>query len=151
MDSFYQTLTNELANPVYAGMTDLEAVNKLNTKDVPARQLVPLWMVKKHAIENGYWIAIKAAATSHESPTVQAAATLTLDYVEDKRFDNLDLDLSSTQSLLAALVSGGVITQTNADELDAMADTFISKADELGLGVVGDGHVLSARELLAEE
>lgn len=145
----YDVLIPELVNdPLqrgYAAMSHDEAAASMNAVDIPVRKLVPLWNVKKTAIESGCWLTIKAAAVSHVSPGVQGAATVALDYINDQRFENLDMDLTSTQEMLGALVAGGVLTQAQADTLDALADDLTSRAIQLGIGTVGAGHIDSAR------
>jgi len=145
----YAILTEELStDPLergYAEMTDVEVATSLNTADVTVRQLVPLWRVKKTAIEEGCWLPIQAAAASHETPAVQGAAMIAIDYINDQRFENLDMDLPSTQQMLGALVAGGVISAEQSATLDALADSTTSRASQLGIGRVGAGHVESAR------
>jgi hypothetical protein len=145
----YSILSTELTtDPLgrgYAEMSAEEAANSLNTVNIVARQLVPLWNVKKTAIEAGCWLAIKAAAVSHVSPDVQGAAAIAVDYIDDQRFTNLDMDLTSTKLMLGALVAGSVITQAQADILDALANTTISRATQLNLGVVAPGHIEEIR------
>lgn len=145
----YEILTAELQNDPaglgYATMTDAEVATAINATTQAARQLVPLWQIKKAAIESNLWLAIKNAAASHADAQVQGVANVTLDYISDSRFENLDMDLASTQAMLGALVAGGVVTQDFVDALDAMADTTTSRANVLGLGTVSDGHVKSAR------
>ena len=140
----YSTLKAEIQNDPqqvgYAEMDENAIMTSLNANTVAKRVLVPLWKIKKHAIENGYWVALRAAAADTESP-LNTVATLTVDYISDERFDNLDMDLTSTQTLLGGLVAGGILTQAQADELDAMGDTFESRATELGLPTVNLGHL----------
>ena len=147
MNDFYTALIAELQSGDYGGMTDAEAAAAINALTQPARQLVPLWRVKQFCIESSAWLAILQAAQSHENEQVRGAAALTAIYVDDSRFANLDLDLPSTQQMLGGLVAGGVVTQELAAAVDALANTTTSRAAILGLGTVGDGHVLSARRM----
>ena len=145
----YDILTAELQNDPeglgYAAMSDVEVVTAINAETQTARQTVPLWQVKKAAIENNFWLAIKAAAASHADEQVKGVANIVLDYVDDTRFNNLDMDLVSTQTMLGALVAGGVITQDFSDLLNGLANTTTSRAAILGLSQVSDGHIKSAR------
>jgi len=130
----------------YVAMSDVEVVSSLNTADRAIRQLVPLWQVKKTAIEEGCWLAIQAAvADESKSEQVRGAAAIAVDYINDQRFQNLDMDLTSTQQMLGALVVGGVITAAQSATLDALADGVISRAEEIGLAGVRVGDVQRAR------
>lgn len=146
----YEALKAELrddpAGVGYAEMTDQQAADAINANSQAARKLVPLWQIKKRLVETGSLLSIQAAAAV-ESP-IQAAAKLTLEYIDDRRFENLDMDLASTKAMVGALVAGGVVSADLAAELDGMASTTTSRAAILGLGAVGDGHILSARSQL---
>jgi len=145
----YDKLTAEIKNDPagrgYSAMSHEEAAASVNARDIPVRKLVPLWNVKKTAIETNCWLAIKAAAAAHAVPEVQGAAAVAVDYIDDQRFENLDMDLPSTQAMLGALVAGGVLTQDQADTLDALADDLTSRAIQLELSTVGPHHVEYAR------
>lgn len=106
---------------------------RLNAKTLPG--LVPLWEIKKAAIEAGEWYSIVVAADSHEVPQVKAAAYMAKDYIDDRRFTNLDLSLPSTQQMLGGLVQGGVMSQGLVDTITGLAANRASIADSLGVAV----------------
>jgi hypothetical protein len=139
-------LRDDPAGMGYAAMSDHEAASAINASTQPARQLVPLWLIKRRLIETGAWLALQAAAAAESA--VQPAAKLTLEYVDDHRFENLDLDLLSTQQMLGALQAAGIVSAELAAELDTLADTTTSRAMMLGLGRVEPGHVESARRMM---
>lgn len=129
-------LAAELAPLAEAGR-DQDVADALNRKDRPGRKLVDLWQIKLAAIEGGFWPAIKVAAASHPVPEIKAVADTVLDYVDDRRFSTIDPHRESTSAMLGALVAGSVITQEHADALTALADTTVSRAEELfGSGTV---------------
>jgi hypothetical protein len=140
----YNILQDEIRNdPLgvgYSQMNEIQIMDSLNSATQSKRVLVPLWKIKRHAIENGYWVALRTAAADATSP-LNTVAVLTVDYIGDERFDNLDMDLASTQQLLGGLVAGGILTQAQADELDEMGDEFESRATKLGLPSVNLGHL----------
>ena len=142
----YETLKNELLNdPLergYSTMTDNEVFISLTTKDRPLRVLVPLWQIKKHAIENGYWFTLKGTVSEH--PGYLAAASA-VEYISDGRFENIDMDLTSTQTMLGGLVATSLLSQDFADALNAMADSLQSRAEELGLTDLSNGHITMVR------
>ena len=121
------TLREELAKDAYTGMTPEQMLVAVNTPTVltGARQLVPLWKIKKLCVETGVWVAMKLAAVQTQSSQLAAVATLATEYINDTRFENLDLDLVSTKQMVGALVQGGVMTQAQADEIDDMANARI--------------------------
>lgn len=134
-----QALKSEIENDPqslgYAALVeagrDQDVANLLNAKNRAGHRLVQLWEVKLAAIEGGFWPAIKVAATSHPVAEIKAVADTVLDYVDDRRFSTIDMDRASTMTMLEALVSGQVITQEQADSLVALADTTLSRAEEL--------------------
>ncbi len=140
----YESLSNELKDAAYAELSDSAAAESLNAVTVTCRQLVPLWQVKKHALENGYWLLIKAAALDTQHPAYAAAASA-VEFVSDTRFENLDMDLVSTKAMIAGLVATSVMTAAQAEALDAMADYSVSRAAQLGLSLVSTDDVGIAR------
>lgn len=148
----YETLVPELRDDPaaigYAGMDDAQRLAALHAENQPVRQLVPLWQIKKRLIETGAWLELQKAAVDHQSEQVKAAASLTLLYVDDARFENLDLDLASTQQLLGALVQAMIVTTDMSAEIDAMANATTSRAAILGLQSVQLGNMVSARKTM---
>lgn len=144
----YEKLATELATDPkslgYAGQPHQAVADMLNATTQVGRQMLPLWLLKRRLIETGAWLALQAAAAAESQ--VQPAARLALEYIEDRRFENLDLDLQSTQQMIGALVLGGIVTAALAAEMDAMATTQISRAEQIGIGRVTDGDVQAARE-----
>ncbi len=122
---------------------DQKCADLLNAKTVDGRRRAPLADVKRHAIENGYWIPLKVAAASHVNAGVQGAAQAALDYVGDLRFDTIDLDLPSVGTMLGALVSGGVITTAQRDGLLVLGNSKISRAEEAW----GAGTIITAEQV----
>ena len=61
--------------------------------------------------------------------------------------DGTTLDLSKPDrvAMLAAMVSGSVLTAGEQAEIEALGTVNISRADELGLGIVSTAHVATAR------
>lgn len=146
----YSKLKAELADDPasigYSAMTNAEASAAINASTQPARQLVPLWQIKKRLIETGVLLAIQAAAETESQ--IQAAARLTIEYIDDDRFEHLDMDLDSTKQMVGALIAGGVVSSDLSAELDAMAATTTSRAAILGIERVEPGHVESARRMM---
>jgi hypothetical protein len=114
---------------------------------VRRRRLVPIWEIQKLAIESGFLLAVESAAESHAVAEVQTAARVAVRYMNNPRFDNLDLDLVATETMLDALVTGGVLTAKQKAAIDALADVQVPFSEALGLGPILPGHVTKARAL----
>ena len=142
-------LKTELAKPEYAELISTgnhsAIVAALTAKTLPGK--LPLWELKKLLCETGTWAAIKAARTTHENAQVKAAAVTVVDYVDDARFENIDLSLTGSQAMLGALVAGEVITQELATSIEALTANRASLADQMQLGDVGVAVSMALREL----
>jgi len=127
------TLREELQTEAYAGKPPGEMLAAVNANAVPTgqRQVVPLWKIKKLCVETGVWLAMKAAASQTDSIPLAQVAALAIEYINDSRFENLDLDLASTQQMLGALTQAAVISTSQAADIDAMADVKTSRAMQL--------------------
>jgi hypothetical protein len=150
-DILQEELVNDPLSIGYSNMTNQEVADAMNAYTITIRKLVPLWQVKKACVEEGVWLAIQQAAESHSDPQIQAAANAAVSYIDDRRFENLDMDLASTKTMIGALVSGSVITQTNQATLDALADDVTSRAAQLELDTVTTHHIEVARARMGGE
>jgi hypothetical protein len=127
------SLREELETAPYAGMDAAQMLAAVNVLSVPTseRQLVPLWKIKKLCVETGVWVGMKMATIQTQSADLANVATLAMEYINDTRFENLDMDLVSTQEMIAWLVLGTVMTQGQADIIDGMADVKTSRAIQI--------------------
>ena len=138
-------LIEELSKPEYASLTDQEAADAINAKTVDVAVKVPNWKIKQHAVLNGYWPVVKAGQL--DADTAKAGLCMTIiDWIEDARISTTDFSLSQVQSMIAGLVTFGLITQAQADELSAMATETVSWTSTVGLPEVGIGLVGNARK-----
>jgi hypothetical protein len=152
------TLATELTNdPLargYSGMTAAQAAASLNTANRPSATTVLIPSAELLAWSGGgasddpavkcRYERIQEAAGSHASNVVRGACLAALGMIE-RDDTGLDLSKSDRVGMLDALVSGGVLTAGEKTEVVAMGTPLISRAQELGLGTIGDGHVKSAR------
>jgi hypothetical protein len=139
-----QLLVDELRKPQYQSMTDAQAAAAVNAKTVAIRQLVPNWKIKQTAILAGYWAAVKAGQLS--ANTIAAGLCVSvIDWVTDPKIESTDMDIPGVQQMIDGLLTFGFITTTQANDLDALADSTKPWTQSVGLDVVGDGHVRSAR------
>jgi hypothetical protein len=127
------TLRSELLNdPLgwgYAAMSNAQAADKLtatNTGRTVPRTEVPVREVF-NAIVNADWPAQSANQD-------KLAACLNM--------QSLDMSNANTRGILASIFPAGSQTRTN---LQALASRPVSRAEELGIGIVTEGMVSQAR------
>lgn len=123
-------LTTDPLGRGYSGMTDSQAANSLNTanRDGPDREIVSSHELFE-AIVPAEWGSLSAA----EKQRVQTILAM----------GQVNLKGANTRANLATAFGAGTTTRSNLQALQA--GPKISRAIELGLGTVGDGHVASAR------
>jgi hypothetical protein len=141
-------LVAELAKPEYSGLSDQAAADAVNAKTVAVRELVPCWLVKQLAIESGYWAAIKIASQSSDVPLqVRGVALSAVDWIDDSsgKIQNVDMDSPAVLAMLGGLVAAGLLTQSQSDDLQALADQTKRWVDVVGIGTVGIGYIRNAR------
>lgn len=130
----YQLLFNEIGQPQYAGMTDVEIVAALNAQ-TPVRRHVPARDLIATAVLNGVYAAIDAGS---DSENVQmrglCRSVLAILHLPDQ---TVNLDDPRVAQMFGALRQVGVITAQQAAAIDALATTgYTSRARALGLGAV---------------
>lgn len=153
MTELYDILRSELtADPLgrgYAGMSDADAASSLNVANRTLRRLVPTWEVKQHAIENGYWAAVKITAEGGAGIPIEVRglAISARDWIDDAagKIQTLDMDRPSTLAMIAGMVASTLMTQGNADSLSALANQSISRATEIGWPPVTEHDIAAAR------
>lgn len=124
-----------------AGMSPEVAAEHLLTLTRTERRLVPLWQIKKHGMENGWWSPVKQAASTN-----QAAAAL-MEYYSDMRFENIDLDLPATEQVIGGLVQSEVLTQPQADAIDAMASAVVPLVADAGFATITPSQIRRVRSM----
>lgn len=139
-----ESLKTELAKPEYSGLSDQDAADAINAKMVTVSQLVPNWKIKQHAILNGYWPLVKAGQLSTD-PQKAGLCLSVIDWVDDSRIQNTDMELPGVQAMIGGLVGFGLISQTLANELFGMASVSIPWTQANGIGEIGIGYVKATR------
>ena len=135
-------LTDDPLGRSYSGMTDAEAAASLNTVnrtryvDVPISTLAGLielsGMYEKLAgDQSGNVYAAKLLRIANGSTPISALA-----YSDAGKRAVID-------GMLAALIGASILTEADAASLLALGVESISRADELGLGAVAEGHVFN--------
>lgn len=140
-------LAVELTNPIYADLSDEDAAAAINAKRVSVRRPVPTWRIKLAAIEGGYYAALVLAERAGDPLAISV-----LSWIDDPSIQTCDMDLPSVQFLLAGLVTASLVTQPQADALDALADAEIPWSESVGINeVIGAGLVHNARLEIASD
>jgi carboxypeptidase C (cathepsin A) len=142
-----QTLKTEIAGESYAGKSDAEIATMLNastvTVNAPGTYLNELGVLDVLGPTNGEaFLAAIEASQNAEGLAVLKRAVRRLQTVE-----GLDVGNATLQAQLQALATDTVVTQAAVNAIIAHGSKQISRAEQLGLETVGDGHVKSAKEL----
>ena len=141
-------LAAKIAEPQFAGLSDQALADAINALRVSVRRPVPTWLVRQSAIEGGYWPSLVEARES-TTPQLRALAITVLAWVDDQSgtIQTVDMDRPAVVGMRAALVQAGIVTQSQADAISALADQSISWTESVGLGEVGIGLIQNARRL----
>lgn len=148
----YQTLANEIALPTYAGMSDAEIMDALNTLTAPTRRRVPIADLQARAMETGVYTALRVVVGNVQAPAELRAVAQTVLDLANARFADVDMDNASAVQMFGVLQQAGVITVQQARAIDALATVpGVSRAAALGLGVVAEADIGAARDWQAAQ
>ena len=131
------TLSEELAKPAYAGLTDEQAAAAINAATVPVDRPIDPLAVKRYLMVVGKWPRIAALArglvTGSDAETLVAVAlTEALDNMPSFDF-TVPAYKAACQANLAACVSAGLIDQPHRDAIEAMAQPAVPLRSTLGV------------------
>lgn len=141
--TLHELITSEpsLADHVTAG-NDGAIAAWLNTPSVASTKEVLMDHFVGKLYQNGGFLAvIQAAATGNQ---VAGMALTVIEKAKALGLNQVDISLPSTQLLLGSLVTEGLLTQAQADEVTALSDTVISPAEAAGLGHVSIEQIAKA-------
>jgi hypothetical protein len=125
----YGGLKTEIAKPAYSGMSDDQIVAQLNAPIAGPGVGTPISAILAYLRQNNLWLSIKANAAS-TAPNVGALAAV--DLFNDPHTASINLTSPAAQALLADLVTGGLLTQAQANALTALSQTTTSLAANYG-------------------
>lgn len=132
----------------YADMSDSQVADHLNAPSVPARGVVPASDVRSFVLLNGIWPALSKAAQATD-PVLQGTAETIIQTLAPNSFDTIRMNdepvFTAVQNMLGVMVAAGVMTEAQRDQMIALGDTRISRAQELGLETVHHLQVGEAR------
>ena len=136
------TIKLELADAKYDGLTDSEAASLMNQKTFTLYDKVDYTDVASYLIYVDKYIGIIEG-------TSQAAKNFSIAMSTFKSFDlNKQAVAQPVNAVLDALVSEGLLDDTDKVAILGMAASrLISRAEQLGLGVVYDGEITKARAM----
>lgn len=128
-------ITNEpsLADALAAG-NGTAILTWLNAPSITASRPVPIDEFVAEMFRNGAFLAIQTAVLQGSATAILAFETIK--NAKALGLQNIDMSLSANTSLLSALVSEGIMTEAQANDVAALASTLISPAEDAGLGVV---------------
>lgn len=106
-----------------------EAAEQINARNIASQRPLTAGELRTWGAA-GPRASIEDASKDPTSP-VRSIAITAIDLLNAQA----ELDLATHGGMLASLVAAGVITQSEADLLTAMAATTISRAEQLGLTV----------------
>ena len=145
-----QILADELSNdPLslgYASMADEQAADALNAKSRVRQQPIPMTSVMRWAAKYDALYRLEQQFQSSDA-SVRGVARAAAAMISSPHVTSLDLTDPEIQSMMESLVQAGVFTQTEVDDLVARGQETISRAEELGLGLVKPGHIQMARSI----
>ena len=122
---------------------EINAKNRQRYKAITSAELLG-WSAAASTGGRPRLIKIDEAATAHASEDVKAAAMAAAEMVK-REGTLLDLNRADRMALVDGLVAGGVLSSDDKTDLLQLATESISRATELGLGLVRPGDVIQAR------
>ncbi len=129
-------------------MSAAQVVSSLNAADRPAP--VPAIDVKRYLQLQGKWAAVSEDARNHDIRATKLACVALVDALSD--FETFDLQDASILAVVTAALGAlkntggtGHISDAEAIAILAMENGRQSRAQELGIGRVREGHVEEVR------
>jgi hypothetical protein len=149
----YAKLVSELktdpAGIGYAGMTHKQVADAMNSAVRTAKRDVPPEKLFKLLVERGLWVKLSRLAedTSQQTAARSEAAQLLVEVAYPPGGASIDLSSAAVAGALNTLVAAGDLQASDRNAILALSDVKISRAEEIGLPFVYEGHVESARRM----
>lgn len=127
--------------------TSLNTKNRTRTRLLTSRELLAwssIGAVDASGIKSRYE-RFEDGAANHASPTIRGICKAAVKLIE-RDTTELDLNLPDRQAMVTGLVSGGILTSNEEQELYDLGAESISRGQEIGVGHVKHGHVIMARQ-----
>ena len=140
-------LDAELSLPQYAAMTDQQAADAVMAKTVTVGRPVDSGLLMDAAMALGIWERLESAAPPGSVDPPAAYARTMMTRLKETR--PVDLDNAAVSTLVQNCIQHGLIQVSEAQTINAMADTIIRWVDSNGIGEVGIGAVQNSRRRIA--
>ena len=140
-------LDAELSLPEYAAMSDQQAADAVMAKTVTVRRPVDSGLLMDAAMALGIWERLESAAPPGSVDPPAAYARTMMTRLKESR--PVDLDNPAVSGLVQNCIQHGLIQVSEAQTINAMADTVIRWVDSNGIGEVGIGAVQNSRRRIA--
>lgn len=126
-------LAAELAQYISTG-NDGDIANILNRKDLPTKKRVSTSDLVNHLSDIGLLpeLADAAVNTAHAQHAIARKVVATLTLAVQLGVPTINMSRSGNAALIVGLVTSGFMTTAQADGIKALANTFISRAEQLG-------------------
>lgn len=128
-------ITSDPENLGYTGKTDKEITDLLNLKNRNGTSNVNKDLVVKYLIRKNKWIGL-VDSTEASARNIMGLILNTSEF---------DTNKPNYTSLLDDLVTLNLLDETNKTAIQEMGQKQVSRAKELGLGRIREGHVGVAR------
>lgn len=143
------TLKTELAEPAYAGLSDVAAADALNAETVTeVYSRFASFRTLAGVLDDAEYATAKTVLFALAEQSQKAADILTMLAMPGDDSGNgggIDFGCPAVRGMIDQLVAGEQFTADLGTKLKGLAERKISRAAELGLGVVTPGLVEEAR------
>ena len=140
-----EIIKKELADfpAIYGSLSDFDAATLLNVVDKQQNIDVSIAELESYLFREGVYDALKAKGLGNGG-TASDTASKTLINIFTSNIETVDVSHAKFQEGLTALIDND-LTQAQADAITAMGIKTISRATELGIPEVHEGHIIRAR------
>lgn len=139
MNTLKNEITTDPSGIGFTGMSNDAVAEALNAPTIPAKQSIQTAAIKKYLLLTDRWLDVKQST--------EMAAKVSVDALE--LFDSFTMDDAAVEAkisqMMEGLVDASLITASDKTAILAMGNTSISRATELGLGIVTAGQVQAER------
>ena len=142
----YHVLEMELQNDAYDGKSPEEAAEMLNAKSVAVLQ--ERWVSARtlySELAAAETILGKIEAAAESSKLLRDVNSWLND--PGGQYPGIDIGDAGVQAMVASLT--GVLTADEIEAIQSLGFVLVSRAEQLGIGVVKPGHVTKARAINA--
>lgn len=141
MSKLKDEIVNDPTGAGYAGMTNEAAADWLNAKTIASKKAIQTADIQKYLMLTGLLLAIESATTDAAKTAARALQV----------FESFHMNEQMVAAKFTAILDGLVADNsipfdvTHRAIILSMADTTISRAEKLGLGIVTNGQVQAER------